>query len=344
MRGKNTNLASLLGMPGNGGTWGKRSTAWMIFWVLVGLLSLWLLYDNFGRKYHLSSYSYVTQRKFLHENYPMDLPGLAIATVSITTDKNGEDDDDTDFQQWAHLSVRSLRKNGHFEGPVYLLTNKPEYHKQMKTEATIIDVSKMMMTSENWLKPAMSAKIFKTKILDLIPVQPAYLLFMDADVLVRAPLTVFFYDIILPLQKYDAIFSRTRYAVHGADNEERYHSAVFIMRTSKLQGKAEEILELWRAQLLDKEHSYARDQTALLHAVIKNGLEDNIFVGQRTEWVYYPKDDGFDLSKLWNAPETKPFVHITTSALDQLNSQKVLDCIHIGLNLETDNLPNLGLF
>ena len=259
------------------------------------------------------------------------LPGLAVVIIA-----GSDDPSNTFYQFWAYLSVRTLRMMAGFKGPVYVLTNDAAFHKSIKTDATIIDVAgKYPDAVQSLPNNGLRAKYFKTRILDLIPKTHAYVLYTDADMMFRSPLTSFFYNYIVQLNRYDFMILNNPYSFTNKGFPNSYNSALFAFRTPLLNGTGGQLLVDWEQKLHEYKNKSPKDQTALYFAITDNNWTDKIFVLDYNKLIFYPKAYDFNVTKsndLLSDSDT-PFFHIALSAWRKYEIETVITFLSTSLDL-----------
>ncbi|MCA9899863.1 MAG: glycosyltransferase [Ardenticatenaceae bacterium] len=158
------------------------------------------------------------------------MPQLAVATVAV-----GEP-----YARWALAMIESVRGNGRFQGPIYVVTDCPAMFAGLPN-VPIITVP---------AGDALHAKQHKTRLVERIPFEQV--LFLDADVVVGRPLLAWHTEVADFLPNFKLLM----FPDEGFFGE-TYHTGVILMHQ-----QSEPLLQRWRSAI--QSGQYARDQAAFL--------------------------------------------------------------------------------
>jgi len=160
------------------------------------------------------------------------LPKLAVATVAV-----GEP-----YARWALAMIESVRENGRFQGPVYVVTD---------CDALFAAQENVHILSVPQTDDPLVAKQYKTRLPEWVPFEQT--LFLDADVLVGRPLLDWF-TAIVPADSSHALLMFPDEGFFG----EKYHTGVILMQ----QALAASLMGRWRTAI--QSGYYGRDQAAFM--------------------------------------------------------------------------------
>jgi glycosyltransferase involved in cell wall biosynthesis len=159
------------------------------------------------------------------------MPQLAVATVAV-----GEP-----YARWALAMIESVRGNGRFQGPIYVVTDCAHLFSQLEN----VPILAVPETAE-----ALEAKQYKTWLPEWIPFEQT--LFLDADVVVGRPLFEWYTAVSPELQTHTLLM----FPDEGFFGE-RYHTGVILMRK-----QVAPLLARWRSAIQGGSHT--RDQAAFM--------------------------------------------------------------------------------
>ncbi|MCP4421717.1 MAG: glycosyltransferase family 4 protein [Chloroflexi bacterium] len=203
-----------------------------------------------------------------------NLPDLAVATIAVGAL----------YVRWALALIETVRRNGRFQGPIYLLTDQPNQFQGLPNVISVTVPS---------TRRAMTAKQYKTW-LPFFSTSP-YTLFLDADVMVGRPLqqwveTVKNEQVNYPLCMF----------WDGGFFHEPYHTGVILYN----KALAKSVLERWRRAM--QSGRYNRDQSAFLTIV----SPDDVFIMPAEHFI-------FPVIETFKRGQTTTFNHITVTDLQR---------------------------
>ncbi len=196
------------------------------------------------------------------------LTKLAAATIAI-----GEP-----YALWAAALIESLRKNGRFQGPIFVITDC----EQLFTNQDNVHI----LTVPSIANP-MAVKQYKTLLPEWIPFEQ--ILFLDADVLVGRPLQEW-YTAVRRTQTNPVV---RMFPDEGFFNE-RYHTGIMLIE----RDAAESLLKRWRQAM--RNGRFQRDQSAFM-AVVRPGEAELM----PDEFLLFPTIESFKRGQV------RTFTHIT---------------------------------
>lgn len=182
------------------------------------------------------------------------------------------------YNSWAKSMIETLRSAGDFSGPIHILTDNPEQFRGLPAITTTL--------TTNPGADLLEIKKLKTGLLDIVDAE--YVLYLDVDVLVGAPLRDWFNKVEAPLADYAA----ATFPQAGKEGEP-FHTGVML-----LTRRASKDLAAWR-EVLDSGH-FDRDQPAFAAAVTPS----NIYIMSDDDLLFPSRVD-------MEAETIRTFVHIT---------------------------------
>lgn len=264
------------------------------------------------------------------------VPGLAVIFLAMDPpNHNG-----SSYQYYAYLSITSLRTTGQYGGEVYLFTNNIKFHNEFKTKANVIDVSNMYLDEiEKLPNNGLRRKIFKTKILYLIPSYHSYVMYCDADILFHRPIENFFYTYLVPIHQYDFLILSNPYYVTHLGLPNHYNSAVFVFRTRNLNGSGADLLDLWGKNVHKLKDKTIRDQTALYYTIHDETANFQVKVLPYNRLVFH-------INAMDNASQAivsldrsdASFVHLAISSMREKNREYIFGFISRCTNRSVEEL------
>lgn len=163
------------------------------------------------------------------------LPNLAVATVAVGKM----------YARWALAMIESMRRNGRFRGPIYVVTDCDDLFAAEEN----VQVLPVPQTHN-----PLVAKQYKTRLPEWVPFEQT--LFLDADVVVGRPLLDWI-TAVAPETANDALLMFPDEGFLG----EQFHTGIILMQRIL----AASPLKRWRAAL--QSGDYGRDQAAFMAVV-----------------------------------------------------------------------------
>ncbi len=198
-------------------------------------------------------------------------PNLAVAAIAIGKK----------YLSWSLAMIETLRKNGEFNGPVYIFTDQPQFYVTCDNVITV----KVPFTHNRML-----VKQYKTMLFDWIPYER--ILYLDVDVMVGGLLSPWLDEVEIGIKNHAILMFD--HASTGRRSFSKYHTGIMLLN----RPLALLLLNRWRKAL--QSGQYRSDQLAFSEIV----NPDEVYLMPSRHLL-------FPTAETVKSGRTSTFIHIT---------------------------------